>query len=109
MRKICMGIAALGLVAAALFARKLVFISDVPGILADKEDESSVINTNRTDEIDGLIRRKVLSGGMLPKIAGCVSALQAGSQRFFVRHGQEGLHIEQFDIQHGNRSFLMYI
>jgi len=75
-------------VAAALFARKLVFISDVPGILADKDDETSVINTIRTDEIDGLIRRKVLSGGMLPKIAGCVSALQAGINKVHLIDGR---------------------
>ncbi len=75
-------------VAAALFARKLVFISDVPGILADKEDESSVINTIRTDEIDGLVRRRVLSGGMLPKIAGCVNALNAGINKVHLIDGR---------------------
>lgn len=75
-------------VATALFARKLVFISDVPGILADKDDESSIINTIRTDEIDGLIRRKVLSGGMLPKIAGCVSALNSGINKVHLIDGR---------------------
>ena len=75
-------------VAAALFARKLVFISDVPGILSDKDDESSVIATIRTDEIDTLIRSKVLSGGMLPKIAGCVSALHAGINKVHLIDGR---------------------
>ena len=75
-------------VAAALFARKLVFISDVPGILSDKDDESSVIATIRTDEIDTLIRSKVLSGGMLPKIAGCVSALNAGINKVHLIDGR---------------------
>jgi acetylglutamate kinase len=42
-------------VAEALAARKLVFLSDVPGILADPEDESSRISTVRLDEVDRLI------------------------------------------------------
>ncbi len=65
-------------VAEAVHARKLVFLSDVPGILADRENESSVIPTICTDEIDGLIRDGVISGGMLPKIRSCVEALNSG-------------------------------
>ena len=65
-------------IAEAIHARKLVFLSDVPGVLADCENPDSVIPTIRTDEIDGLVLRKVLSGGMLPKIKSCVEALNSG-------------------------------
>ena len=65
-------------IAAALKTRKLVFLSDVPGILRDPADESSVISTVWTNEIDQLIQDKILSGGMLPKIRSCVEALDAG-------------------------------
>ena len=65
-------------VAEAIHARKLVFLSDVPGILSDRENEASVIPTIRTDEIGGLIRDGIISGGMLPKIKSCVEALNSG-------------------------------
>lgn len=65
-------------VAEAIHARKLVFLSDVPGILSDRENEASVIPTICTDEIGGLIRDGIISGGMLPKIRSCVEALNSG-------------------------------
>ena len=73
---------------AALHARKLVFLSDVPGIMRDPADESTVIPTICTDEIPELIREKVLSGGMLPKIESCVRALQAGINKVHLIDGQ---------------------
>ena len=75
-------------VAAALFARKLVFISDVPGILADPKDETTLIPTIRTDEIEGLTLKGILSGGMLPKIAGCVKALNSGINKVHLIDGR---------------------
>ena len=65
-------------VAEAIHARKLVFLSDVPGILSDRENEASVIPTICTDEIGGLIRDGIISGGMLPKSKSCVEALNSG-------------------------------
>ena len=65
-------------VAEAIHARKLVFLSDVPGILSDRGNEASVIPTICTDEIGGLIRDGIISGGMLPKIKSCVEALNSG-------------------------------
>lgn len=64
--------------AKALSARKLVFLSDVPGILQDPKNEESLISTIRTSEVPGLIENGVLSGGMLPKIRSCVEALEKG-------------------------------
>lgn len=75
-------------IAAALHARKLVFLSDVPGIMRDPADESTVIPTICTDEIPELIREKVLSGGMLPKIESCVRALQAGINKVHLIDGR---------------------
>lgn len=64
--------------AKALNAHKLVFLSDVPGILRDPKDESSLISVIRTDDVPELISTGVLSGGMLPKIKSCVEALENG-------------------------------
>ena len=64
-------------------------MGDVPGILSDCSDESSVIETICTDEIDGLIAKGILSGGMLPKIASCVSALNAGINKVHMIDGRK--------------------
>jgi acetylglutamate kinase len=75
-------------IAEALHARKLVFLSDVPGVLRDASDESTVIPTIRTDKIPDLIRDKVLSGGMLPKINSCVHALESGINKVHMIDGR---------------------
>jgi acetylglutamate kinase len=65
-------------VACALQARKLVFLSDVPGLLRDINDPTSLISTLSLEEVEDLIARGIISGGMLPKIGGAVDALKAG-------------------------------
>jgi acetylglutamate kinase len=68
-------------VAEALQPAKLVFLSDVPGILRDRQDEASLIPTIRVEEVNGLIRDGVISGGMVPKVHSAVAALQAGCRQ----------------------------
>lgn len=75
-------------VAQAIRSRKLVFLSDVPGIMRDPSDESSVIQTICTNEVDGLIQQKILSGGMLPKINSSIEALQAGVNKVHMIDGR---------------------
>ena len=75
-------------IAEAIHARKLVFLSDVPGVMRDPSDEASVIPTIRTDRIPELIREKVLTGGMLPKINSCVHALEAGINKVHMIDGR---------------------
>ncbi|MFA6171662.1 MAG: acetylglutamate kinase [Patescibacteria group bacterium] len=68
-------------VAKTLKAAKLVFISDVPGLLrvpGDENDEDSVISTLWTDEVEGLIQEGVITGGMRPKIESAVEAINSG-------------------------------
>jgi len=65
-------------IAGALKASKLVFLSDVPGIMRDREDPDSLVATVRADQVDALIRQKVLEGGMIPKVQGAVAALRRG-------------------------------
>lgn len=73
--------AAAAAIAAALKARKLVFLSDVPGLLDDPDDPASLFSTVRVSQVRGLIRRGVIGGGMLPKIRSAVNALKAGVQK----------------------------
>ncbi len=75
-------------IAEALHARKLVFVSDVPGVLSCRDDENSVIPTIRTTDIPELIRSGVLSGGMLPKVQGCAKALESGINKVHMINGR---------------------
>lgn len=72
--------AAAGL-AERLRARKLVFLSDVPGLLADPKDRASLMSTLRLSEVESLIERGIIGGGMLPKISGALKALKAGVRK----------------------------
>ena len=68
-------------IAQALKARKLVFMSDVPGLLRDPKDKSTLISTLKIGEVDALAAAGVISGGMLPKVQGAVQAIQAGVRK----------------------------
>lgn len=67
--------------ARALGARKLVFLSDVPGLLEDPQDVTTRISHVEAADVEGLKDRGVISGGMLPKIGASVDALQAGVRK----------------------------
>jgi acetylglutamate kinase len=70
-----------GRVASALRARRLVYMSDVPGLLADPKDPGTLISTVKVGEVDGLKRKGVIGKGMRPKVQSAVRALQEGVQR----------------------------
>ena len=72
---------AAGAIACHLQARKLVFLSDVPGLLRDPADRSSVISSLQTSQVDDLIEAGVIAGGMLPKMLGAVKAIESGIRK----------------------------
>jgi acetylglutamate kinase len=72
---------AAGRVASALRARRLVYMSDVPGLLSDPKNPTSLISTLKTGEVEGLKKKGVIDKGMRPKVASAVRALQEGVQR----------------------------
>jgi acetylglutamate kinase len=88
-------------VAKALQARKLVFLSDVPALLEDETDPSSVISTLKEPQVRELIKRGVISGGMLPKVNAAMEALQAGVNKVHIIDGrlQHSLLLEIFTDQ----------
>lgn len=67
--------------AIALRARRLVFMSDVPGILRNPNDPDSVISHLRISEVEELKRTGIIDRGMIPKIDSAVAALQAGVEK----------------------------
>lgn len=72
---------AAGRVAAALNARRLVYMSDVPGLLSDPANPQSLISTLKVSQVDGLKKTGVIDKGMRPKVASAVRALEEGVQR----------------------------
>jgi len=67
-----------GAIAAALDAEKVIYLTDVPGLLRDLGDPDSLINRISAPELEGLIQEGVLTGGMIPKIDACLAALHGG-------------------------------
>ncbi len=75
-------------VAGALKAVKVVFLSDVHGIMTDPEDDDSLVPTLSEDELNDLIGRGVIQGGMLPKVEACLEALEAGVGKAHIIDGR---------------------
>ncbi|MCD6405489.1 MAG: acetylglutamate kinase [Planctomycetes bacterium] len=77
-----------GAIAGALKAEKLVFMSDTHGIRLDPEDETSLASSLSGKEIEVLVRRGIISGGMLPKVKACLEALAGGTKRTHIIDGR---------------------
>jgi len=67
--------------AIALRARRLVFMSDVPGLLRDPKNSGSVISHLRVSDVPGLKQAGVIDAGMIPKVDSAVAAIQAGVEK----------------------------
>ncbi len=85
-------------IAEHLKARKLVFISDVPGILKNPNDESSAISSIKLKEIEKYIAKGIITGGMIPKVKSALQALNAGTNKVHFIDGrvQHSLLLEIF-------------
>jgi acetylglutamate kinase len=68
-------------VAIALKARRLVYLSDVPGLLRNPKDPSSLLSSLAIDQVEPLKQEGVIAQGMLPKVNSAVQALNAGVNR----------------------------
>ncbi|MDH7577486.1 MAG: acetylglutamate kinase [Bacillota bacterium] len=77
-----------GELAAALGANKLVLLTDVEGIFADRDDPGSLLSVVRAGEVPELIERGVIAGGMIPKVECCIQALQKGVGRTHIIDGR---------------------
>ncbi len=84
----CNADTAVGEVAAALKADKLVVVSDTHGIRANPDDEDSLMPSASEPEIRQMINSGVIHGGMLPKVEACLRALTGGVQRTHIVDGR---------------------
>ena len=81
--------AAAGRVAAALRARRLVYLCDVPGLMHDINDPESLISSLKADEVDGLVKDGTINKGMIPKTDSAVKALRSGVHRVHFIDGEQ--------------------
>ncbi len=65
--------------AGALGAAKVVYLTDVPGLLADPADPSSLVSRASVTEVEAMIDSAAVSGGMIPKAQACVDAVRRGA------------------------------
>jgi len=75
-------------VAQALNAEKLVFVSDIPGVLRDVNDPSSRIPSLTPAKVERLIAEGVIQGGMIPKVEACLSVLSRGVSKVHIVDGR---------------------
>lgn len=75
-------------IAAELGALKLILMTDIRGLLKDKDDESTIIPVVNVSEVPRLQRQGIISGGMIPKIDCCVEAVRRGVGRAHIIDGR---------------------
>lgn len=75
-------------IAGALSARKLIFLTDVDGVLKDVNDPSSIITRMSRDEANDYIADGTISGGMIPKVECCLDAIDRGVVSVHVLNGK---------------------
>ncbi|MDA7950716.1 MAG: acetylglutamate kinase [Pirellulaceae bacterium] len=75
-------------VAQALRAEKLVFLSDIPGVLQDKNDPDSLIHTLTVDQANDAITEGIIGEGMLPKVEACLETIGSGVNKVHIIDGR---------------------
>lgn len=77
-----------GGIAGEIDAEKLIILTDVPGVLRDPKDPSTLIQKIKIDEVPKLIEDGIISGGMIPKIETCVEAINNGVKSAHILDGR---------------------
>ncbi len=75
-------------IASSLGAMKLILMTDVRGLLRDKDDESTLIPVVNVSDVSRLKKEGIISGGMMPKIDCCVDAVRRGVGRAHIIDGR---------------------
>ncbi len=80
--------AAASRIAAQLHAESLILLTDVRGLLWDKEDESTLITSVNASEVPALASKGIIQGGMIPKVDCCVEAVRRGVKQANIIDGR---------------------
>ncbi|PID82118.1 MAG: acetylglutamate kinase [Clostridiales bacterium] len=69
-------------------AENLILMTDIAGLLKDKDDESTLISSMDIKDIPNLEKQGIISGGMIPKIKCCVDAIKSGVKKTCIIDGR---------------------
>ncbi|MDE5769705.1 MAG: acetylglutamate kinase, partial [Oscillospiraceae bacterium] len=75
-------------IAAELKAENLILLTDIAGLLRDKNDPRTLISSVNVSEVPFMKKRGIISGGMIPKIDCCVEAVRRGVKKTSVIDGR---------------------
>ena len=75
-------------IAVAVGAEKLILLTDIRGLLRDKNDEDTLISQVRVHEVPELVQQGIISGGMIPKVVCCADAIENGVRRTHILDGR---------------------
>ena len=75
-------------IAMAVGAEKLILLTDIRGLLRDRNDESTLISQVRLADVPGLVKDGIIAGGMIPKVDCCVEAVRNGVHRTHILDGR---------------------
>ena len=75
-------------IAGALNAKRLIMMTDIDGILRDKDDPSTLIHQLTVSQAKGLYDEGIISGGMIPKVDCCIEAIEKGVQTVVINDGR---------------------
>ena len=75
-------------IAGALSAESLILMTDIRGLLENKEDDRSLIKKVYVSDIPSLVKDGIISGGMIPKVNCCKEAIRRGVNRVFITDGR---------------------
>ena len=75
-------------IAGILGAESLISMTDIEGILRDKDDPSTLISKIDVSEAPALFEEGVISGGMIPKVECCIDAIHSGVRKVFIIDGR---------------------
>jgi acetylglutamate kinase len=74
--------------AAALGAECMISMTDIPGLLFDRDDPATLIHALNVSEVPRLVNQGVISGGMIPKVDCCIEAIRRGVKKVFIIDGR---------------------
>lgn len=75
-------------IAAALHAESMVVMSNINGVLRDKDDENSLISQMSLADAEELKKSEIIAGGMIPKVDCCTNAVKEGVKKVFIINGE---------------------
>lgn len=75
-------------IASAVGAENMILVSDIPGLLEDKDDENTLLPLVHVYEVNSLMKKGIISGGMIPKVDCCVRAIRQDVKKAVIIDGR---------------------